>query len=418
VRRRRGHRRCVLSRMRSGASNRELASEATVFSSLIIWVNAQAVMARPNFVTQLLRSRQSRNTRRPLRSLHAIASPKPPASNDHWHAPLSAHSMIELPDSSGLICGFRLRAEQSVEPINTSAGDWLNCDGPVWLHFNLADSRAQRWIAECPCLPEAARGRLLSDDRHVGLHPAGPGLAGALGDVHFEFETDPEQVGLLRVYVDEDRVITGRLHPLKIVDHLRREFLAGATVPTPILVLIRHVEELAELLDAVAVAQGDVVEEIEDRLLKHRGLQDGSELGRVRRLLARLRRQVGAQRQALAHLSHHPPRWCGEQDVERLRRATERIEGVAQDLEATQERSRLVQEEISNCLNEATNRNLYVLSIITAIFLPITLVTGIFGMNVGGLPWLEHPGGFAWVMAVMTLTTLATLGVLHWRKFF
>lgn len=326
--------------------------------------------------------------------------------------------MIELPDSAGLICGFRLRPSEPVESLTVASSDWLAGDEPVWLHFNLADTRAQRWIAECPALPAAARDRLLSEDRRVGLHRAGSGLAGALGDVHFEFETDPEQVGLLRLYVDENRIITGRLHPLKIVDQLRRELIDGATIPTPMLILIRHVEELAELLDTVATVQADEVDEIEDHLLKSRGHQDGGELGRIRRLLARLRRQVSSQRQALAYLIHRPPRWCAEQDLERLRHATERIEGVAQDLEATQERSRLVQEEISNCLNEATSRNLYVLSIITAIFLPITLVTGIFGMNVGGLPWLNHPGGFHWVMFVMALTALVTLGALHWRKFF
>lgn len=326
--------------------------------------------------------------------------------------------MIELPDAGGLICGFRLRATEPAEALNANASEWLSGGDPIWLHFNLADTRAQRWIAECPSLAPAARERLLSDDRHVGLHAVNSGIAGALSDVHFEFETDPEQVGELRVYVDEERIITGRLHPLKIVDQLRRELLAGETVPTPMMILIRHVEELAELLDTVSVAQGDTVDDIEDRLLKHRGTQDGSELGRIRRLIARLRRQVGAQRSALLQLANRPPRWCREEDVERLRRAAERIDGVAQDLEATQERSRLVQEEISNALNEATSRNLYVLSIITAIFLPITLVTGIFGMNVGGLPWLEHPHGFAWVMVAMALTALATLGVLHWKRFF
>lgn len=326
--------------------------------------------------------------------------------------------MIELPDSAGLVCGFRLRSSEPVESLVCPASEWLAGDDPVWLHFNLADTRAQRWIAECPGLPKDARERLLSEDRHIGLHPAGNGLAGAMGDVHFEFETDPEQVGVLRIYVDENRIITGRLHPLKIVDQVRRELLAGATIPTPMLILVRHVEELADLLDTVATGQADFVDEIEDHLLKNRGLQDGGELGRVRRLLARLRRQVTSQRQALSYLANRPPRWCTEPDVEMLRRAVERIEGVSQDLEATQERSRLVQEEISNCLNEATNRNLYVLSIITAIFLPITLVTGIFGMNVGGLPWLEHPHGFLWVMTAMALTALGTLVVLHWKKFF
>lgn len=91
---------------------------------------------------------------------------------------------------------------------------------------------------------------------------------------------------------------------------------------------------------------------------------------------------------------------------------------VAQDLEATQERARLLQEEISNSLGEATNRNLYVLSIVTAIFMPVTLITGIFGMNVGGLPWLTDGDGFAWVMVVMALTAGITLLTLHWQRFF
>ena len=325
--------------------------------------------------------------------------------------------MIELPDSAGLICGFHLNQSSAAQPLDPR-GDWLAATGPLWLHFNLADSRSRRWISECSILPAAARERLLSDDRHVGLHAAENGLAGALGDVHFEFESDPEQIGLLRVYIDKDRVITGRLHPLKTVDHLRREMLAGQVVPTPIMVVVHLVEKFAEVLDSVAVEQSDLVDEIEDGLLKDRGPQESGELGRTRRLVARLRRHVAAQRQALTQIANRPPRWFSEQDTEQFRRAVERVDGVTQDLETTQERARLLQEEMSNCLNEATNRNLYVLSIITAIFLPITLVTGIFGMNVGGLPWLNHHHGFGWVMAVMGMTTLTTLGILHWRKFF
>mgnify|MGYP000087721583 CR=1 FL=1 len=98
--------------------------------------------------------------------------------------------------------------------------------------------------------------------------------------------------------------------------------------------------------------------------------------------------------------------------------AIERLDTVAQDLELVQERARLLQEEIAGQLSEATNRNLYMLSIVTTVMLPITLITGVFGMNVGGLPWLQDNLGFWNVMLLMGGTAVATLLVLHWKKLF
>jgi zinc transporter len=64
------------------------------------------------------------------------------------------------------------------------------------------------------------------------------------------------------------------------------------------------------------------------------------------------------------------------------------------------------------------NRNIYVVSVLTAIFLPITLITGIFGMNVGGLPWVEGDSGFLWVVGIMGLTVITSLVLLYWHRFF
>ena len=78
----------------------------------------------------------------------------------------------------------------------------------------------------------------------------------------------------------------------------------------------------------------------------------------------------------------------------------------------------MLHEEIAGRTAEATNRNLYFVSLLTAIFLPITLITGIFGMNVGGLPWVDEHTGFLWVFGIMLLTALTSLILLHWRRFF
>ena len=96
-------------------------------------------------------------------------------------------------------------------------------------------------------------------------------------------------------------------------------------------------------------------------------------------MLARLRRHINAQRGALADTAHRPFPWWREEDTSVLRRAIERLDRIALDLESIQERARLLQEEIVSRTGEATSNNLYVVSLLTAIFLPITLVTGSSG---------------------------------------
>jgi len=327
--------------------------------------------------------------------------------------------MAELPDTSGLICGFRLRAGERPEPLDARflAQPLVASDAPVWLHFNLSDTRAQAWLAACEVLPPAARNLLLGEDNHVQIQTIAAGLCGVLADLHYEFEADPECFGQLRFYVDRSSIITGRQHPLKSVDRLRRDMIGGKVVATPFDLLVQLVEDLAEMFAAVTLDQGDLIDDIEDRILKVREQFENAEVGRVRRLVSRLRRHVGAERQALSRVAQRLPAGWSEEESSRLRWAVERLDGIAQDLESIQERGRLLQEEMAGRLAEATNRNLYILSIVTVVFAPITLLTGVFGMNVGGLPWLENTVGFWWVAGFITLTIFLTLILLRWRRF-
>jgi len=322
-----------------------------------------------------------------------------------------------------MICGFVFLpgggTAKLVSPSEAAspAADVAATD-PFWLHFNLADNRARRWIAECVRLPPAAREVLLDEDARIHLRPAGRGLAGVLGDLHHAFDREPEGLGVFRLYVDDACVVTGRSHPLKTMDRLRQEAAGGLDVSSPIHLMTRLLEDLAEMFGEVVADLADAVDRIEDQILKGLHQDEGAELGRVRRLLVRLRRHVGADRQALSRALPRLPAWCGEADSARLRSAVEMLESVGQDLELVQERSRLLQEEIAARVGEATNRNLYTLSIFTAIFLPVTLVTGIFGMNVGGLPWLDDPAGFWWAMFLIVATAAVVLLALYWRRFF
>jgi zinc transporter len=85
-------------------------------------------------------------------------------------------------------------------------------------------------------------------------------------------------------------------------------------------------------------------------------------------------------------------------------------------LELVQVRARLVQEELVTQFSESTNRHLLFLSVVTSLLLPVTLITGIFGMNVGGLPFIDDSSGFGWTMFLMAITFAASVLVLRWRR--
>lgn len=313
-------------------------------------------------------------------------------------------------DGSGLICGFRLGGP---EPTADELPEHLPAADPLWLHVNLTDSRARAWLTHRLDLPEEARELLLGADARVHVEVLPRGVLAVLGDLYHDFDLDPERLGTLRLYVDEHRLITGRTHPLRGVDLLRRELLRYGEPLSPVLVFQLLIERLADAVGKVAGELADKVDDAEDRILEGKFAGQSKPLGNLRRLVAKLRRLVGANRSALGTLPLSLPRLYDAEAGAGLRSAIERLDAVSQDLELVQERARLLQEEIAGNMNEATNRNLFVLSIATTTLLPITLITGIFGMNVRGLPFAESPYGFQVVMVGIGATVLLALWLLR-----
>jgi zinc transporter len=328
---------------------------------------------------------------------------------------------IELPDHRGLICGFLLRPQLPPQPLEWEAltAEFATADRLIWLHFNLADVRARTWIASCEHIPEVAREMLLDSEPHIQLESLKDGFVGILGDLHYQFDAEPDSLGLVRIYLDRGCLISVRGRPLKATDRLRIALLHGEQIETSIDLLVHLLEYMTEIFSSVTIDIREVVDEIEDQLLKGNFQDKRGEIGTARRSLARLRRHLTGNRQVLSQrLMTRLPTWCREIDVSELRRNLERLDAVIQDLELVQERARLLQEEIAGQLQETVNQNLYMLSIVTTIFLPITLVTGVFGMNVGGVPWTQEPVGFWLAILTMVATLSITLFLLRRQQLF
>ena len=113
---------------------------------------------------------------------------------------------------------------------------------------------------------------------------------------------------------------------------------------------------------------------------------------------------------------NRPPAWLSEDDLRDLRQAAEELSAAVADCAALTERIKLLQEELAASVEEQTNRTLFILTVVTVLALPINVVTGLLGMNVGGIPLQQHENGFAWVVSALSLVTLVLAYLLLIRR--
>lgn len=331
------------------------------------------------------------------------------------------HSHVRtVSQETHLICGYVFDQEGAVSPLGLGDVDEaLKREGGfVWVHFNLASQRARHWLEAREDLEPFVRESLLDgNDTRPRMEQVGDGLLAVLSDMHYDFQYEPADIGTLRLFLDERRIVSCRRHPLKATDRLRKELEEGARFTST-------VEVMAELIELLSRTLGDVVAKLsldldstEDSILAARYNDGRGKLGQVRRLVVQLRRHVAPQKQAFGRIGNRQLPWADDDALARLRDATERMAGVLYDIEAVQERAKVLQDELSARLSEQLNRNLYVLSLVTVVFAPMTLISGIFGMNVAGLPGVGgHDTAFWWVMAAIVLSGLAMLLVIRPRR--
>jgi zinc transporter len=128
-------------------------------------------------------------------------------------------------------------------------------------------------------------------------------------------------------------------------------------------------------------------------------------------LLVRLQRVLAPEPSALFRLLQHPTHWMPAPDVQALRESTEEFSVVLREMVALQERIKLLQEEIAARASEDNNRSQFTLTMVTVCALPINIIAGLLGMNVGGVPLAQNSSGFWIIIAVVAAFTIAVLGL-------
>ena len=318
-------------------------------------------------------------------------------------------------DQHGLICGYLFAPGEGGQPIGLpEAVEWMrhaSADarrGFLWLHFNLADASAEKWIeTHVSPAPEFFEA-LHAGSRSTRIEQARDSLIAVVNDVAYEFSFDPSDIETLWLSVSESVAISARVHPLRSIDRLRQAVKDGCRFGSTVALLNHLMNDQGDVLVRVVREATVQVDTIEDSLLFGRLKHKRADSGKLRRLLVRLQRLLAPEPGALFRLLREPPRWVAAHDLDELRQSTEEFSLVIRDLAALQERIKLLQEEMAAQVGEQTNRSVFTLTVVTVLALPINIIAGLLGMNVGGIPMAQNPDGFLTiVLIVLTFTIVA-----------
>ncbi len=294
---------------------------------------------------------------------------------------------------------------------------WKPTDGPMWLHIDRNAEAARRWLGDRSGLDPMVTDALLAEESRPRAVTMGNGLLVILRGVNLNPGADPEDMVSVRLWIDEHRMISISARTVMAVGDISREIQEARGPRTTSDFLVELAARLVGRMAPVVDELDDLVDGLEDALLtgESRELRHG--LRELRRTAIALRRYLAPQRDAMAGLQSENIPWFEPRQKARLREVTDRLQHFVEDLDEVRDRAAIVQDELMSRLSEQLNRNMYLLSVVAAIMLPLGLLTGLLGINVGGIPGAESSYGFLIVctlLAAVAVLEVILVRRLHW----
>lgn len=292
---------------------------------------------------------------------------------------------------------------------------WEPGQGVLWVHLETGNEKGKQWILTesglDPLIAEAmATGE--TRPRSVALDD---GLLVILRGVNTNPGSDPEDMVSIRVWIEAHRIVSVRRRKLLSIVDLREMLATGHGPKTPADFLIMLTERLAFRIAAVVESIEKDVAELDEQVVAGNIRTLQAQVSRLRRETASIRRYLAPQREALNRIRGRTS-MLTEHDLHDLEEQSDLMMRFLEDLDLAREQAILLQEQLAARLANEQSERLYVLSIVAAIFLPLSFITGLLGMNVAGLPGLDYAPAFAISLGVMGVIAVGLLAYFRFKR--
>ena len=285
------------------------------------------------------------------------------------------------------------------------------------MHLRRDNEAARSWL-EASGIDSFVIDALTADETRPRCTVHGDGVVLNLRGVNLNPGAEPEDMISVRFWLEHRRIIGVWVRELQAVSDLTLSIERNQAPTTPGDLIAKLALRLADRAEPTVAELNERIDVIEDEALGQTSRQPRTELADIRRQAIALRRHMVPQRDALTTLEIEDLDWLSARDRSRIREAADRVTRLGEELEAIRDRAQILHDELMDQRAEAMNKNTMLLSVVASIFLPLGLLTGLLGINVGGIPGAQEPWAFWLVCLVLLVIAVAQFLLLRLFGFF
>ena len=283
----------------------------------------------------------------------------------------------------------------------------------LWLHLDRTEPGRSHWLQSQFAMPRTTAEMLTSDDTRPRAFRDGDQLVATLRSINFNPGADPEDMVSMQLWSDGKRVVTLRRHPQQTPNDVLAEIDAGKGPVDAGALITSLAQHMVNRISRVIVDMNDAIDRLEEREFDRSDNEEMlAEIVAIRRSALSLQRHMGPEHVALESISRDAPDWFEKHDRQEIAETIALLRRFIDDIDISKESAVVLMDELRSralARSEKTNRRL---TLVATVFLPLSFLVGLFGINVGGMPWADisgHPSGFWFVTALCAAFTIVTV---------
>lgn len=288
-------------------------------------------------------------------------------------------------------------------------------DELAWVHLDVNNPETKEWLEkELSYLDPFVVSALIAEETRPRITEINDGALIILRGVNLNENANPEDMVSIRLWVDSHRIISVERRSLKAAHEISEKIKKGSGPTDAGRFITMLITLLFERMEPVISELDDRTDHIEEQILDSADMTLRENIIDIRKKAIILRRYMAPQKDAIGQLRLSEQNWIKPEYKRHLQENYDRILRYVEDLDAIRERAQIVKDELANILSDRLNKNMYVLSVIAAIFLPLGFLTGLLGVNVGGIPGADNIDAF-WIFCVI-LIVLVVVQIAFFKK--
>lgn len=301
-----------------------------------------------------------------------------------------------MTDNSHIILSYAFDESGKASKLdNQKVAQELENDGLAWVHLDANHDNTKSWLEkEASYLDHLIIDALIAEETRPRIVEFETGLLIILRSVNLNKGAEPEDMVSLRIWIDNCRIITIQRRDIRAVVTFAKNIESGKSIKSSGEFLYNLLYESLSDTASFIYGIGDALDYLEAKVTSTHDMKFRERIIQIRGQSAVFKRYLLPQKEVIKKLQTVEQEWITDWARRHFQENYDTITRMIEESQEACDRSQILHDELSNALSERLNRSMYKLSIITSIFMPLTFVTGIFGMNIGGVPGINDPEAF------------------------